>query len=84
LRAACEARGFEVRTPREDGLRGGTLCFDFPGADAVSKELCARKFFHDFRPKCGLRVSPHFYTRDDELTAFMDALDVVRKELRAA
>ena len=31
------------------------------------RELSARKFFHDYRPKCGLRVSPHYYTTDDEI-----------------
>jgi kynureninase len=79
LRELVEARGFTVNTPREDDRRGGTICFDFPGADAVSRELVRRRFFHDYRPRCGLRVSPHFYTTDDELRAFVDALDDVRK-----
>jgi kynureninase len=79
LRELVEARGFQVNTPRDDAARGGTVCFDFEGAQAVSVELVRRKFFHDYRPKCGLRVSPHFYTTDDELRAFVDALDDVRK-----
>jgi kynureninase len=78
LRELVEARGFTVNTPRDDAARGGTVCFDFPGADAVSRELVRRRFFHDYRPRCGLRVSPHFYTTDDELRAFVDALDDVR------
>jgi kynureninase len=79
LRALVEARGFTVNTPADDAERGGTVCFDFPGADAVSRELVRRRFFHDYRPRCGMRVSPHFYTTDDELRAFMDALDEVRE-----
>ena len=79
LRELVEARGFTVNTPREDAARGGTICFDFPGADVVSRELVRRRFFHDYRPRCGLRVSPHFYTTDDELRAFVDSLDEVRK-----
>jgi kynureninase len=79
LRELVDARGFTVNTPRDDAARGGTVCFDFPGAEAVSRELVRRRFFHDYRPKCGLRVSPHYYTTDDELRAFMDALDDVRK-----
>jgi kynureninase len=75
-----EARGFVVNTPRGDAERGGTVCFDFPGAEAVSRELSKRRFFHDYRPKCGLRVSPHFYTTDEELTRFVDELDRVRRE----
>jgi kynureninase len=79
LRDLVLARGFAVNTPTGDGERGGTVCFDFPGADVVSRELVRRRFFHDYRPRCGLRVSPHFYTTDEELRAFMDALDDVRK-----
>jgi kynureninase len=74
-----QARGFTVNTPQDDAARGGTVCFDFAGADVVSRELVRRRFFHDYRPRCGLRVSPHFYTTDDELRAFVDALDDVRK-----
>ena len=80
LRDLVEARGFTVNSPRDDDARGGTICFDFAGADAVSRELSKRKFFHDYRPKCGLRVSPHFYTTDEELERFMSELDRVRKE----
>jgi kynureninase len=79
LRELVQARGFTVNTPRDDSSRGGTICFDFPGADVVSRELVRRRFFHDYRPRCGLRVSPHFYTTDDELLAFVDALDEVRR-----
>jgi kynureninase len=79
LRELVEERGFKVNTPRDDDARGGTICFDFDGAQAVSVELVRQKFFHDYRPKCGLRVSPHFYTADDELRAFVGALDEVRR-----
>ncbi len=79
LRGLVEERGFTVNTPRGDDERGGTVCFDFPGAEVVSRELVRRRFFHDYRPRCGLRVSPHFYTTDDELRAFVEALDDVRK-----
>jgi len=79
LRAKVEERGFTVNTPREDAARGGTICFDFPGAEAVSRVLSERKFFHDYRPRCGLRVSPHYYTTDGELDAFLGALDEVRR-----
>jgi kynureninase len=78
LRALVEERGFRVNTPREDAVRGGTVCFDFDGAEAVSRELVRRRFFHDYRPRCGVRVSPHLYTTDDELRAFIEELDRVR------
>ncbi len=79
LRDMVDERGFVVNTPREDDERGGTICFDFPGADEVSKDLNRERFFHDYRPKCGIRVSPHFYTTDEELDRFMGAVDRARK-----
>jgi kynureninase len=80
LRRLVEERGFTVNTPKDDAQRGGTICFDFPGAEAVSRELSRRRFFHDYRPKCGLRVSPHFYTTDEDLERFLAELDQVRRE----
>ena len=80
LRDLVEKRGFVVNTPRGDHERGGTVCFDFDGAAAISQELSKRKFFHDYRPRCGMRVSPHFYTTDEELHRFLAELDRVRKE----
>ncbi len=79
LREELLKRDFTVNTPDIDAQRGGTICFDFEGAEAVSRELNARRFFHDFRPRAGIRVSPHFYTTDEELRSFLAALDEVRK-----
>jgi kynureninase len=80
LRDLVEARGVTVNTPLENDARGGTVCFEFPGDEAASRELVRRGFFPDSRPGCGLRVSPHFYTTDDELRAFVAALDEVRRD----
>jgi kynureninase len=63
--------GFTLRSPRAPAERGGTVVFDFPGAGDAAKELNRRRFFCDHRPGSGIRVSPHFYTRDDEIEAFM-------------
>jgi kynureninase len=79
LRGLVEKRGFTVNTPRDDAARGGTICFDFAGADGVSQALCKKSFFHDYRPRCGLRVSPHFYTTDEEIHRFVEELDHLRK-----
>jgi kynureninase len=78
IRQLVEKRGFKVNTPADDDARGGTICFDFAGADGVSKTLCQRGFFHDYRPRCGIRISPHFYTTDAEIERFLGELDLVR------
>lgn len=78
LRALVEERGFRVNTPREDARRGGTICFDFEGAEGVSKELLRRGMLHDYRPRCGIRASPHYYTTDEELVRFVETIDRIR------
>jgi kynureninase len=42
------------------------VAFDVPHAAAVKHELLRREVIVDYRPGAGIRVSPHFYTRDDE------------------
>jgi kynureninase len=60
-------RGYEVHSPREPHQRGGTVSVDVPHAYEVSRELVARDFIVDYRPGAGIRISPHFYTKDEEL-----------------
>jgi len=78
---ACEQTGYTINTPREPEQRGGTVCFDFAGADRVTKALNAAGFFCDHRPGCGIRISPHFYSTDEEVARFLDETARLRKEL---
>lgn len=71
-------RGLTVPTPLDPARRTGWIGIDFPGAGPVAAELNRRRVFVDYRPGCGIRVSPHFYTRDEEIDAFFDALDALR------
>ena len=71
-------RGFTVPTPLEPEGRTGWIGMDFPGADRVWRELLVRRIFVDYRPGCGIRVGPHFYTTDDEIEAYFSALDDLR------
>jgi kynureninase len=72
-------RGLRVNTPLEPEQRTGWIGIDFDGSDKACRDLIARRVFLDYRPGCGIRVSPHFYTTDDDIDAFFDALDDVRK-----
>jgi kynureninase len=65
----CEAEGFRVTSPRDPERRGGTITVAVEHAPAVTAELIRREFIVDFRPGAGIRISPHFYTRDEELDA---------------
>ncbi|HEU5479442.1 MAG TPA: aminotransferase class V-fold PLP-dependent enzyme [Candidatus Tumulicola sp.] len=71
-------RGLRVNTPLEPSRRTGWIGIDFDGSERVCRALIARRVFVDYRPGCGIRVSPHFYTADDEIGAFFEALDALR------
>ncbi|HYG63009.1 MAG TPA: aminotransferase class V-fold PLP-dependent enzyme [Thermoanaerobaculia bacterium] len=66
LIALAEEAGFEVRTPRDHAHRGGTVSVWHPDAERLSKELIAREVVCDYRPKAGIRLSPHFYNTEEE------------------
>ncbi len=71
-------RGFDVPTPLDPARRTGWIGMDFPGAREATEELVARRIFVDYRPGCGIRVSPHFYTTDAEIATFFAAVDEIR------
>ncbi len=63
----AEAEGYKVNAPREPKQRGGTVALDLQHGAEIAAELNARDVCCDFRPGAGVRFSPHFYTREDEL-----------------
>jgi kynureninase len=71
-------RKLRVNTPLEPNARTGWIGIDFDGSDRVCKAMIAERIFLDYRPGCGLRVSPHFYTSDEEIDRFFAALDRMR------
>jgi kynureninase len=71
----ANARGFKVHAPLDPNRRGGTVAFDVPHAWEVAQCLLDRNIIVDFRPGAGIRVAPHFYTRDDELEDAVAAID---------
>jgi kynureninase len=60
------SHGWQVNTPQNPAERGGTVSIDCPHAHEVCRELLAREILCDYRPKAGVRLSPHFYNREDE------------------
>jgi len=70
-----------VPTPLDPQKRTGWIGIDFPGADRAAARLIERRIFVDYRPNCGIRVGPHFYTDDAEIDAFFAALDDIRGEI---
>lgn len=63
----AEEAGFRVTSPRDPARRGGTITVAADHAPAVTRELIRREVIVDYRPGAGIRISPHFYTKDEEL-----------------
>ena len=69
LIALADVANIPVRSPRDPERRGGAIILGVPeqrGREIVA-ELGRRGILIDHRPGAGLRLSPHFYTSDDEL-----------------
>ncbi len=47
------------------------MCLDVPEAPRVCAALLAQDVLLDHRPGVGLRLAPHYYTRDDEVDEVM-------------
>ncbi len=62
----AKAHGWRVNTPENPAERAGTVSVDCPHAPEVCRELLAREILVDYRPKAGVRLSPHFYNREEE------------------
>jgi kynureninase len=70
----ADAAGYEIRTPRDHEFRAGTVTVNPPHAYEVSRELLARGFILDYRANAGIRIAPHFYNADEEISACMAAI----------
>jgi len=75
---AVEA-GLTVRSPRDPERRGGSVILDFDGSERACAELVRRGFLCDWRPGAGIRASPHFYTKDEELDSFVREIQKIRR-----
>ncbi|MEA2687483.1 MAG: kynureninase, partial [Candidatus Eremiobacteraeota bacterium] len=74
LTEAALERGWRVNTPHDASRRTGWVGIDVPGAERVLHELIERRIYVDYRPGCGLRVSAHMYTTDEEIERFLTVM----------
>jgi kynureninase len=78
LIALAEEAGFRVTSPRDSNQRGGTVTIAAEHAAAMTAELIRREFIVDYRPGAGVRVSPHFYTTDEEIELVVREMKTIR------
>jgi kynureninase len=70
-------RGWRVSTPHAAAQRTGWVGIDVPDAERILHALIERRIFVDYRPGCGLRISPHLYTTDEEIDHFLKTMDTL-------
>ena len=71
--------GWRVNTPENPAERAGTVSIECPHAFEVCRELLARETLVDYRPKAGVRVSPHFYNREEECDFTLAQIEEILK-----
>ncbi len=74
----AEEAGFQVTSPKDPAQRGGTITVGHEQAAGITKELIRREFIVDYRPGAGVRISPHFYTKDEELELVIGEMKKIR------
>ncbi|MGA8154490.1 MAG: aminotransferase class V-fold PLP-dependent enzyme [Terriglobales bacterium] len=80
----ADQHGWRVNTPRDPEQRGGTVSIDMLDSQEVCRELSKREILVDWRPKAGVRMSPHFYNTDEELETAAAAVEEILKERTVA
>ena len=79
-------RGWRVNSPSDPDRRGGTVVIDMPNSssEAVCNELLRRDVLVDWRPKAGVRFSPHFYNTMEEIDRAISTVDEILSSLGVA
>ncbi len=77
LVSLADRRGWKLSAPRDPERRGGTVAIEMPNSKEVCEALLKRGILVDWRPNAGVRMSPHFYNRDEELDLAIAAVDEI-------
>ncbi len=72
--ARADERGIPVSSPRDSAVRGGTVTLAPPDPERIASVLLAESILIDHRPGAGIRLSPHFYTEDEECGRAVDRI----------
>ena len=71
----ADERGYAVNAPRDPARRGGTVAVDVPHAYEVTQHLLSQNILVDYRVGAGIRIAPHFFTREEELEEAVYEID---------
>jgi kynureninase len=71
----ADARGYKVSAPRDPARRGGTVAIDVPHGYEVAQHLLSRNILVDYRVGAGIRIAPHFFTKEEEVEQAISEID---------
>ena len=80
----AERAGYRINSPSDAAQRGGTVTLDVPNGYEVTQELLRRDFLVDYRPGAGIRIAPHFYTKDEELERVVEEIQSLQPAVAAS
>jgi kynureninase len=80
----ADQRGWRVNAPRDPEHRGGTVAIDMPNSKEVCRELLRRDVLVDYRPRAGVRFSPHFYNTMEEIDRAIVTVDEILSQMSVA
>jgi kynureninase len=75
--ARAREHGLHPRVAENPSERSGMVIVDVPHGEAVTRELLRREVIVDHRPGAGIRLSPHFYTTDEEVLGAVDEIRAI-------
>jgi kynureninase len=68
--------GWKVNSPQKPDQRGGSVMIGVANGPALVDKLAEHRVFVDSRPAAGLRISPHYFNTDEEVS---EALKILAK-----
>jgi kynureninase len=71
----ADARGYTVNAPRDPARRGGTIALNVPHAYEVTQHPLSRNIPVDYRVGAGIRIAPHFFTKEEEIEEAVSEID---------
>lgn len=79
IRETAREMNLAVVSPSDPERAGGAVTVSVPHGYRVARELLRRDVVVDFREGSGIRIAPHFYNSDREVTRALDEIGDILK-----
>jgi len=76
----AKEQGWKLNTPATHNQRGGSIMIGVADGPAMVERLAEKHVFVDCRPNAGLRISPHFFNTDEEVSEAMTILSKLMED----